>query len=498
MNGEQSVVVIYNDSRSVPKEISAVTGVSSFGDVLRRGERLSTTMQRLAADAGLGPVLHARTTRELGALAEAARGHRDDRLYLLMPAHLAPTAAPEDAVLFLRKLAYLTEPVALWRDDTAVGACLLDRDRLVACLAEARTNAGELDRYVEEEISPELPAVEDALGLADLRELSVTLEFLSNAFSARHFNQVEQDRYHVVKRSHDREKIRREYSFYRFLPEAIQPYFVQPFDYREDADGASYRMRRLFVPDLAVQWVNSAFSPAQFEQLLAHLFHFLEARPRREVGQEAADEVAVGLYVDKVARRVEELLGHPVGEAVDSALASGGIGGVRAIHDRYLDAYSRLRRRTRNTELSVSHGDLCFSNILFSASTQTFHLIDPRGADRADEIYSDPYYDVAKLSHSVLGDYDFIVAGLFELTHRDDLTLSLEIEPAPGEEQRSQFGAALARSGFDYELVRVCEASLFLSMLPLHIDSPKRVTAFALRALEILDAVAPADGRRRP
>jgi len=487
-----SVTVVYDDSAPVPLDVSSMTGVTRFGDMLRRRERLSASMRALASESGMAGMLHLRDPGDLPSVAEGIRGHPHDALYMLMPSRLAPTVDRNEAALFLRKLRHLTQPVALWQHDRLSGACLVDRDGLLAYLSADA--AGEERGRRLEDYAERLSPVEDALGLADLSELATALEFLSGSFSARHFNQVSQDRYYVVKRSRDRTKIRREYRFFGFLPEAMQPFFVQPFDFQEDAEGASYRMRRLFVPDLAVQWVHRAFTETQFSQLLSHLLHFVEDRPRRRVGREGARAIAASLYVDKVETRIATLLELPAGREVDATLRAGGVeDGVRGIQRDFVAAYERLARRRRDDELSVSHGDLGFSNILYSPSTQSFQLIDPRGADEAEEVYSDPYYDVAKLSHSVVGGYDFIVAGLYELEHTEDLALALKLDHPVSDEVRSQFESALALHGFDPEVVRLCEASLFLSMLPLHIDAPKRVTAFALRARDIL---AELDGAR--
>ncbi len=485
MNGAHAVLAVYDDSATVPADVASITGVTSFGDMLRRRERLSSSIRALAEAAGLTGVLHPRTPGDLAALADGVRHHAPDTLYLLFPSHLAPTVEPAEAALFLKKLRYLTEPVALWRGEHLTGVYLIDRDALLAYL-QAEPVEGERERQLENHAAG-LSPVDDALGLADLRELATALEYLSGSFSARHFNQVSQDRYYVVKRSTDRDKIRREYRFFGHLPEAMQPFFVQPFDYEEDDAGASYRMRRLFVPDLAVQWVHRAFTEGQFGQLISHLFHFVEDRPRRRIGRGPVRELAERLYIDKVESRIDSLLGLPAGQAVDAALTAGGVpGGVRGIQRDFLAAYERISRHRRDEDLCVSHGDLGFSNILYSQSTQTFQLIDPRGADEADEVFSDPYYDVAKLSHSVLGSYDFIVADLYELAYTEDLTLSLALDHETSAELRVQFTHALSDHGFDVDVVRICEASLFLSMLPLHIDAPKRVTAFALRARDIV------------
>ena len=51
------------------------------------------------------------------------------------------------------------------------------------------------------------------------------------------------------------------------------------------------------------------------------------------------------------------------------------------------------------------------------------------------------------------------------------------------------FASYLAKNGFDYTAVRVFEASLFLSMLPLHIDNPHKVFGFILNAINIMEEI---------
>ena len=47
----------------------------------------------------------------------------------------------------------------------------------------------------------------------------------------------------------------------------------------------------------------------------------------------------------------------------------------------------------------------------------------------------------------------------------------------------------MEENGFDYQTVRLYEASLFLSMLPLHIDYPLKVFGFILNAINILEEI---------
>jgi hypothetical protein len=481
--------LIYDDTRVVPPEVAAMTGAQRFGDMLRGRARLRASVSALAADAGMTDVLHARTVDDLAAAAESERQKGARALYLVLPSNLAPTAPSSDAVAFLKKLTYFDEPVALWQDDRLSQALVVDRDGLSAYVAAAQRSASERDRLVRDH-ARELTPVDDALRLADLEDLGVAFEFLSGSFSARHFNHVSQDRFHVTKFSRDSEKIRREYSFFSLLPESLQPYFLQPFNFTESPEGASYRMRRLFVPDLAVQWVNRAMNEVQFQQLLDQIFHYTDERPHRRVDRETGRREAARLYLDKPRDRIDDLLATSAGRSVDTLLRTPGPGGgLEDLLRHYEDLYRRLAGKRRHDFLRLTHGDLGFSNVLYSPSSQTFHLIDPRGASTEDELFSDPLYDFAKLSHSVLGQYDFIVAGLFEVLHVDDLTPSLSIDPGAPLTLQDMFVSMLEAHEVDVRLVRLCEASLFLSMLPLHIDSPKRVLAFALRARDILDEI---------
>ena len=49
------------------------------------------------------------------------------------------------------------------------------------------------------------------------------------------------------------------------------------------------------------------------------------------------------------------------------------------------------------------------------------------------------------------------------------------------------FKDSRAEHGLDFVLIRLYETSLFLSMLPLHMDRPQKVFGFIMNALAIMD-----------
>jgi hypothetical protein len=140
-------------------------------------------------------------------------------------------------------------------------------------------------------------------------------------------------------------------------------------------------------------------------------------------------------------------------------------------------------------DLCVMHGDLCFSNVLYNFRAETIKVIDPRGFIKPDRvsIYGDPRYDIAKLYHSVVGRYDFIIAGYYELSKTSEYDINFCLPNSPNiqvieqEFTNMQFSDYRANSR---EIVAIC-VLLFLSMLPLHSDAPKRQDAFLANALRL-------------
>lgn len=482
--------IVFDDVLPMPVNLRAVVGVERFGDlVFQRRSRLDA--MRAAAAAAGAVFVHLRTEGDRSVLFEQLPDIENERLFLLCPSHLIPTS-DADLKIFLQQITYapMSLSIPLEGSHERQGWLLLSTNGLQKFLM--RQNEHEVGRFYDEHYDT-LAVVRDRLTLLDVRDERTMQNYLSGQFDARHFNVIEHKDYTVTKKSKDREKLRREYELYRLLPPSIQMFFVQPFDFQDDGETASYSMERLVIPDMALQWVHSGFHRDEFERFLKHIFHFIAIRPERRASRAEMEAVRRALYVEKVATRIAALKQAPAYAGLAPLLQSA-FGGVDVLVERYLAAYERMRKRFSGDELVIGHGDLCFSNILYSKTNQSLKLIDPRGATGPEDVYTDPYYDVAKLSHSILGGYDFINQDKFEVTVDEALRPRLSFETKPPPWARPLFAAQLEALDFELELVRLCEASLFISMLPLHIDRPRKVLGFALTASAILDSL-PRNGR---
>jgi hypothetical protein len=78
-----------------------------------------------------------------------------------------------------------------------------------------------------------------------------------------------------------------------------------------------------------------------------------------------------------------------------------------------------------------------------------------------------------------------VVAPVFDA----DLRLAVEAPPRDLAAHRALFTQMMEPIGFPLVPLRLLEASLFLSMLPLHADVPGKVLAFFLTGAAILDEV---------
>lgn len=341
----------------------------------------------------------------------------------------------------------------------------------------------------EELKSAEEIVTEALLDLSDIRNFR---QFITSGFDARFFNALSGDEYTVVKSSVNKEKIRAEYEYYRLLPEEMRMWFAQAFNYKEDENEASYTMERFHMTDLALRFVHGAIEEEEFRQLMDKLFFFLLHRKSREVSEEELSACRKKLYVNKVEERVEKLKGLAAYAGIEAILKTASDpGGLDAILKRYFDLYDRYEKIGSELDepcLVVGHGDLCFSNILYNKDANLLRLIDPKGAMSEEELYTDPYYDLAKLSHSICGSYDYFNSGLFEISLSEENRLELTIDEK-NKTYRRIFREYAEKNFFDYIRIRIYEASLFLSMLPLHIDRPKKVLGFILNAEKILDEV---------
>lgn len=326
-------------------------------------------------------------------------------------------------------------------------------------------------------------------GLVDISVINTFIQYITGDFDSRFFNSLQGNDFTLVKTSSNKAKIKAEYSFYHLLPDDMKYWFVMPFNYAENESSASYTMERLHMTDLSIKWVHGSMHEKEFEDLMNIYFYFFSSRHEKKCTCEDYKRIADNLYVTKVIERIEHLKDCNEYIVINKLLTAVDDVNIDDLVKKYLSLKTKIENKnTFPNRLVIGHGDPCFANALYNKSTKTLKFIDPKGAINEDELWTNPYYDIAKLSHSVCGSYDFFNNGLYDIRISSDFAYELEI-PFDNSAFVEIFKKKLVENGFDYNTVRIYEASLFLSMLPLHIDNPHKVLGFILNVKNILKEI---------
>jgi hypothetical protein len=320
---------------------------------------------------------------------------------------------------------------------------------------------------------------------------------------SRSFNSLSVDpgRGVIRKTSANAAKLRDEIAWYLVLPSQLQHLAPRVFDYSMEPGNTFADIEFYGYPALNDVYVYGEWDLGVWSQALQaiglsldRMGEHVDSAATPDSSRQAVHE----MYVRKTAERLWPLLEDPRFAVLreDELEINGHVCAGLA---RSLDAIPRMMDLLNMYDcppFTVIHGDLCLSNILYDRRAGFVRLIDPRGAFGRAGIYGDPRYELAKLSHSFEGDYDFLVNGLFDLSAEPG---RVSLTPALRRKHRAikQFFHAwlLRRSGGRYQQVKFIEALLFLAMAGLHQDRPRSQFAFLTRALEIMQDTAGAASR---
>jgi hypothetical protein len=314
----------------------------------------------------------------------------------------------------------------------------------------------------------------------------------------RFFNCVEiDDRRGIVRKtSTDAEKLLNEMKWYNELPKGLRYIAPRIFDYSFAKTKPFMEMEYYSYPalndlylygdlDLSV-WVrvfqaiesvllqmhSHRFQPAGCGELIDAMRAMYEKKTRARLQPILDDARFSRFHGDEVRINGERCLGLKQCLDVLPMVASG-------VHLYELDYFT------------VIHGDLCLSNILYDRRNSFIRVIDPRGEFGSVGIFGDMRYDLAKLSHSMEGDYDFIVNGLTETSWTPrGFSYKAQLEERHYGIKKLFHQWISKRFGEHYEQIKFIEALLFLSMVPLHADRFAAQEAFIARGLQTFTHVA--------
>ncbi|MCM3389780.1 aminoglycoside phosphotransferase family protein [Ureibacillus chungkukjangi] len=291
----------------------------------------------------------------------------------------------------------------------------------------------------------------------------------------RNFNHTEIDckQGTILKISENKEKLIHEISWYLNLPNTLQYTIPRIFDFSLDSNEPYVKMEYYGYSPLADRFVMNNLDVLEWGTIFNRLKELLTDFRQYITKNTDLKENRYKMYVQKVISRLNdenfpsELF--EINEVNGKTVYS--LSECKIMIEKLFEEIYELTIHQLPTQSTIMHGDFCFSNILYDTRTGVIRTIDPRGSFGEISIYGDPLYDIAKLSHSIRGQYDFLVREQFYFEQNRNCVTFEVYSNNHHEKIASIFEEIFLYNPETKLFVDFIEATLFLSMLPLHSDS---------------------------
>lgn len=309
---------------------------------------------------------------------------------------------------------------------------------------------------------------------------------------ARSFNTISLDeaRGILTKQSRNKEKFIDEISWYLKMPTKLQYLLPRIFGYSIDWEAPYISMEYYGYNTLHELYLYGNIPLFKWQSIFEKIKFIIDDMENYKIlGHETEKIKAMeDIYIDKTIKRLCEVKKQK--EFLDFFLKP-----ITVNNKEYksLEYYMNilpelLRERLINNyadDFAVIHGDLCFSNILMENVHGFMRLIDPRGRFGTFDIYGDTRYELAKLLHSIEGNYDFIIEDMFKVKV---VNTTIEYSITTERNQiKKLFKDVFKERLKKYRDIQLIEAMLFLSMIPLHSNSLNRQYVMLATGLQLLE-----------
>jgi hypothetical protein len=351
---------------------------------------------------------------------------------------------------------------------------------LIRCITQCKSNF--IDGLNNYHRSVGLTAVK-SIGWLDFGHVNTYYISKADFTTARSFNKLTITTNYIEKTSSDNQKISAEASWFENIPIFMRG-FIPQYLGRRNKDGViSYRLEYLFLTALNELFVFSNLSTMTWKKIIKNVIQFLSLCLEQSVDPYISINTFDSLFKNKTTVRLNEFcLSRKITLEENWYYSGRNVSLAEILNDsqKFLPNGPPL--------LGVLHGDLCFSNILYDFRANKIKIIDPRGItpEGQQTIYGDVRYDIAKMSHSILGLYDLIIAGYHRVKICDKV-IEFKIDEKDHHTVIQQDFIKIVEEtfGLTSKNLYAMQIQIFLSMLPLHADNPKRQDALFANAFRL-------------
>lgn len=300
----------------------------------------------------------------------------------------------------------------------------------------------------------------------DLNQNSEDFAYTAIASRTRYVNQITWLDNKLIKRIHSKEKGINEFQFINEQNKKTLSYYPTVKNLTEMVGYVEYEIEFIKMLDMSRIYLFANWDSNDWEVFFNQIDNYIKSLDRIQVDSNMIKNIYLKLLIEKTEMRLKQLENLNFFEQLNTNF-------IQKYDVDFKQSWQNLKQKVLHALENLNdqfiyniHGDLCFSNILYSRKNKELKLIDPRGGLSQSIDYLPLEYDMAKLSHSFLGHYDEIV---------NDVFLDSNVNLIQIDFLKQQFANLLVKNNMNYQFIRLIEATLFYSMLPLHADDQERV-----------------------
>lgn len=304
----------------------------------------------------------------------------------------------------------------------------------------------------------------------------------------RSFNELSINNGVLFKTGEPIQKILAESNWFKNIPTELRIFVPQLIQEAVEQDGKlTYALE--YLPNLPLNelFVHGKNTPIEWRTIFLRIKDFLDIAGSNKNSLDSAEIIEndfIHLVRDKTFLRLADISDcYSINIETDNFYDGLKLPSLKSICELCISKILNLKSYP-----SIMHGDFCFSNILFDSRCNRIKLIDPRGINTKGDlsIYGDQKYDIAKLTHSILGLYDHIIAGRYFITGSNtrNVKIEFEIDQRIYEIQKIYVDSFFIKK-LEMKDILPLVVLLFVSMVPLHSDRKDRQEAMLLNALRL-------------
>jgi hypothetical protein len=317
------------------------------------------------------------------------------------------------------------------------------------------------------------------------------MEFTTRAYNRFEFNS--KTKASIIKSSEE-DRLLGEIEYYQNLPKDIQVYFPRMLNYSTDEKIYQMELEYYAYGNLGNVMTNQDYDPNFWVKVFDFIFSYIN-NYKESTSVPASKEDSLLMFVDKTEKEYTNLMYKfdffSQFRNTKEFVFNGKI--LKSFDVIWEKIKSYIETSICDNKFHFIHGDLCFSNILYGVNDITndviLKFIDPRGVFGKTKFFGDSYYDLAKISHSCNGGYEFFIYDKFDVSNVDNqFKLSFHNEQRKND-INNKFLSISDEYNFDYNKIKLIEGLIFVGMCARHYDNLDRQKAMLMTGLNILNNV---------